>query len=76
MQLKWKPEKRRPDLADVVTLHSHDFSTQSLFAEVLGSELLPMRFSFSPFQGRVLARFFLARLFNCGFQNGAKECIV
>ena len=58
MQLQWKPEKRTPDLADVFTFHSHAFSAQSLFAEVLGSALLPMRFSFSPFQVRVLARFF------------------
>ena len=69
MQLQWKPEKRTPDLADVFTFHSHAFSTQFLFAEVLGSARLPMRFSFSPFQGRVLARFFLARFFEIGFQK-------
>ena len=48
------------------------FSSQPPFAEVLGSELLLMRFSFSPFQGRVLARFFLARLFEYGFQKRCK----
>ena len=72
MQLHWNPEKRRPDLADVFTLHSHDFYMQFLFAEVLGSELLPMRYSISPFQGRVLARFFLARFFEIGFQKRCK----
>ena len=61
--------KRTPDLADVFTFQSHAFSTQFLFAEVLGSALLPMRFSFSPFPGRVLARFFLARFFETGFQK-------
>ena len=69
MQLQWKPEKRKPDLADVFTFQSHDFFMQFLFAEVLGSELLPKRFSFSFFQGRVLARFFLARFFETGFQK-------
>ena len=52
------------------------FSTQLPFAEVLGSELLLMRFSFSPFRGVVLARFFFPRLLDFGFQNGAKDCIV
>ena len=48
------------------------FSPQLPFAEVLGSELLLTRFSFSSFQGRVLARFFLARLFELGFQKRCK----
>ena len=76
MQLQWKPEKRTPDLAAVCTFHSHDFSTQFLFAEVLGSARLPMRFSFSPFQGRVLARFFFPQFSIMDSKSGAKECIV
>ena len=70
--MKWKSEKRRPDIIGLFNLHSRDFSTQLPFAEVLGSELLLTRFLFSSFQGRVLARFFLARLFELGFQKRCK----
>ena len=75
-RLKRKSDRRRPDLKGVFNLPSRYFSTQLTFAEVLGSELLLVCLSFSPFQGRVLARFFLAQLFELGYQNGAKECIV
>ena len=47
----------------VFNLHSLGFSPQLLFAEVLGSELLLLRFFFSSFLGVVLARFFFPRSF-------------
>ena len=57
---------------------SCSFSAQLIFAEVLGSELMFLRFFFSYFLGVVLIQecsFFLA-LFDLGFQNGVQECIV
>ena len=51
------------------------FSTQLPFAEVLGSELLLMRFSFSPFRGLFWPSFFPG-FSNLDSKNGAKECIV
>ena len=62
----------------VFNLHSLGFSPQLLFAEVLGSELLLLRFFFSSFLGAVFGqeRSFTHALFGFGFQSGAKECIM
>ena len=56
----------------VFNLHSLGFSPQLLFAEVLGSELLLLRFFFSSFLGVVLNQelSFFPALFEFGFQSG------
>ena len=77
-KMKYKTEKGKPCIIVASNFHFLLFSPQLLFAEVLGSELLLLRFFFSSFLGIVLGqeRSFFPAVFAFGFQNGANECIV
>ena len=77
-KMKYKTEKGKPCIIVASNFQFLFFSPQLLFAEVLGSELLLLRFFFPSFLGVVLGqeRSFFPALFDFGFQNNAKECIV
>ena len=77
MELKCKPEQWEACLLFVLHLHSRGSVSAATFrVGVLGSELLLTGFFWSSFLQVELALFFFPALFDHGFQNGAKECIV
>ena len=82
VSIRWKA------LAEIYTMHSFPlfsnlkfvflfsiFSLQPPFAEVLSSVLLLNGLSPTPLQG-CFDQVPFSPVFDCGFQNGAKECIV